>query len=127
LLPHIRKTMPWSLVVSGMLRMSYVTDVLRAMMVQHGLSAEEYRRIHMEANMRITLCLLKSPFVLRQLMLRPTMDTLPGDDVGDPLAPPDPANMRASARRASARSAGLTASTASAAAHPASAVAAREH
>jgi hypothetical protein len=27
------------------------------------------------------LWLLKSPFLLRQLMLRPTMDTLLGDDV----------------------------------------------
>jgi len=28
------------------------------------------------------LCLLKCPFLLRQLMLRATMDTLLGDDVG---------------------------------------------
>ena len=31
------------------------------------------------------LCLLKSPFLLRQLMLWPTMDTLLGDDVGAPV------------------------------------------
>jgi hypothetical protein len=49
--------------------------------------------------------------LLRQLMLRPTMDTPLGDDVGDSLAPPDPANVGAFARRASARSAGLAAST----------------
>jgi hypothetical protein len=36
------------------------------------------------------LCLLKSPFLLQQLMLQPTTDTLLGDDVGACLAPPDP-------------------------------------
>ena len=49
-------------------------------------------------------------------------DPLLGDDVGASLAPSDPANMGAVARRATARSAGLTASTAGAAAHPASSV-----
>ena len=41
-------------------------------------------------------------------------------------APPDPANMGAFARRAPARSPGVAAPTAGAAAHPAAAVAARE-
>jgi hypothetical protein len=39
------------------------------------------------------------PFLLRQLMLRPTMDTLLGDDVRAPLAPPDSARTSAFARR----------------------------
>ena len=66
------------------------------------------------------------PFLLRQLMLQPTMHTLPGDDVGACLALPDPPNMGAFARRAPARSAGLTAPTAGAATLSAAAVAARE-
>jgi len=72
------------------------------------------------------LCLLKSPFLLRQLMLRPTMDTLLGDDVRAPVLPPDYANMGACARRAPARSPGVTAPTVGAAAHAATTVAARE-
>jgi hypothetical protein len=46
------------------------------------------------------LWLLKSPFLLRQLMLRPPMDTLPGDDAGNALAPPYAPNVDAFARRA---------------------------
>src|SRR6266446_3679577 len=71
------------------------------------------------------LCLPKSPFLLRQLMLQPTMDTLLGDYVGACLAPPDSPHMGAFAHRAPARGAGLAAPTARAAALPASAVAAR--
>ena len=37
------------------------------------------------------LCLLKRPFLLRRLMLWPTMDTLLGDDVGAPVPPHDAA------------------------------------
>jgi hypothetical protein len=73
----------------------------------------------------IGLWLLKSPFLLRQLMLQPTMDTLLGDDVGAFRAPPDPPHMGAFARRAPARGAGLAALTARAAALTATAVAAR--
>jgi hypothetical protein len=73
------------------------------------------------------LCLLKNPLLVRQLMLRPTMETLLGDDVDAALAPPDPPKIGAFARRASARSTGVTAPTASAAAQPTAAVAAREH
>jgi NAD(P)-dependent dehydrogenase (short-subunit alcohol dehydrogenase family) len=74
---------------------------------------------------KYVLWILKSPFLLRQLMLQPTMDTLLGDDVGACLAPSDP-HMGAFARRAPARVAGLAAPTARAGALPASAVAARE-
>jgi len=73
------------------------------------------------------LSLLKRPFSLRQLMLRPTMDTLLNDDVVACVAPPDPPNMGAFARHAPARSAGLAAPTAGVATHSASTVAAREH
>jgi putative transposase len=51
----------------------------------------------------VSVCLPKTPFLLRQLMLRPTIDTLLGD-VGATFRPPDAANMRAFARRAPARS-----------------------
>jgi hypothetical protein len=72
------------------------------------------------------LCLPRSPFLLRQLMLQPAMDTLLGDDVGDCLAPPDPSHMGAFARCTSTRGAGLAAPATGAAAHQASAVASRE-
>src|SRR5947208_8860289 len=75
---------------------------------------------------RESVCLLKSPFLLRRLMLRPTMDTLLGDDVGAPVLPPGRANMGAFARRAPARGPGVTTPTASAAAHAAAARAAHE-
>lgn len=35
----------------------------------------------MVSNVSGALCLLKSPFLLPELMLRPTVDTLPADDV----------------------------------------------
>src|SRR5260370_8662874 len=57
-------------------------------------------------------------------MLRPTMDTLPGDDLGASFPPSDPPHIGVFARRAPARSAGLTAPTAGPAAHSASTVAA---
>ena len=56
-----------------------------------------------------TLCLLKSPFLLRQLMLRPRMGTLLGDDVGVRIFPPDPASICAFPCRASARDPGVAA------------------
>jgi len=65
------------------------------------------------------LWLLKSPFLLPQLMLRPTMDTLLRDDIGVCLAPPDRPNMGAVARRAPARRAGLAAPATGTAAHQA--------
>ena len=43
--------------------------------------------------------LLKSPFSLRALTLRPTADTLLGDYVGVPVRSPDPAKIGALARR----------------------------
>ena len=73
-----------------------------------------------------THCLLKSPFLLRQLMLRPTMDTLLSDDIRAPLASPDPTRIGTFARRAPSRGACVTAPTTGAAANAASAVAARE-
>src|ERR1700680_154476 len=72
------------------------------------------------------LWLLKSPTLLRQLMLQPTMDTLLGDDVGACLAPPDPPHMGAFARRAPARVAGLAPPTERSAALAGSAIAARQ-
>jgi hypothetical protein len=41
------------------------------------------------------LCLPKSPFLLRQLMLRAAMGTLLGHDVGAALTPPDAPNIDA--------------------------------
>jgi hypothetical protein len=81
------------------------------------------RRRHV--TLECSLCLLKSLFLLRQLMLQPPMDTLPGDDVGTCLASPDPPHMGAFARRASARGTGLAAPAADTAALPGSAVAVR--
>ena len=49
------------------------------------------------------LCLLKSPFLLRQLMLPAAMATILGHDVGAALAPPDPANVGAFAPRSSSK------------------------
>ena len=48
------------------------------------------------------LCLLKSPFLLPVLMLRPTMDTLLADDVRFCVAVPDVPNLRAITGRAAA-------------------------
>jgi hypothetical protein len=86
--------------------------------VQSGISAAR--------NATTRLCLPKRPFLLRQLMLQPTMDTLLGDDVGACLARPDPPLMGAFARRAPARVAGLAPPTERSAALAASAIAARE-
>jgi hypothetical protein len=82
------------------------------------------RRVASEGS--TTLSLLKTPFLLLSLMLRPIVDTLLDDDVCPPLAPPDPARIGTLARRAPARGAGVAAPTAGAAANPASAVAARD-
>jgi hypothetical protein len=49
------------------------------------------------------LCLLKRPFLVPQLMLRPTLDTHLCDDVRAPFAAPDLATIGAFARRAPAR------------------------
>jgi hypothetical protein len=57
------------------------------------------------------LCLLKTPFLVRQLMLRPTLDTHLCDDVRAPFAAPDLARIGAFARRAPARGAGVAAPT----------------
>jgi hypothetical protein len=51
--PFIRTMIPWSQVVSGMLRMSYVTDVLRAMEKQFSFGEDTYKRIHTAANIAI--------------------------------------------------------------------------
>src|SRR6202163_371120 len=59
-------------------------------------------------------------------MLRPTMDTLSSHEVGARLVPPDPPNGGTFARRAPARSAGLAAPVAGAAAHATATSAARE-
>ena len=48
------------------------------------------------------LSLLKSPFLLLPLMVRPIVDTVLGDDVRAPLAPSDPTRMGAFARSAPA-------------------------
>src|SRR3990170_6589335 len=72
---------------------------------------------------RRALRLLKSPFLLRPLMLRLPIDTLPGDHVGAPVAPSDPADLGAFTRCAATRSLCVTAPTAGAAAHPTASVA----
>lgn len=53
------------------------------------------------------LCLLKRPFLLPPLMLRPTTATLLGDDLRSDLVPVDPQRIRAIARRVAPRSARL--------------------
>lgn len=52
-LPLFHQPVPWPEIVSGMLRMSYTTDVLRAMDKQLGLGEDAYRKIHTEANLAI--------------------------------------------------------------------------
>jgi hypothetical protein len=52
-LPSIRATIPWSQVVTGMLRMSYVTDVLRELQRRFSFSDDLCRAIQFEANMMI--------------------------------------------------------------------------
>jgi len=51
--PLLKTMISWPQVVSGMLRMSYVTDVLRAMQKQITLKKDDYMRIHTEANITI--------------------------------------------------------------------------
>jgi hypothetical protein len=53
-LPSIRATIPWSQVVTGMLRMSYVTDVLRELQRRFSFSDDLCRATQFEANMMIT-------------------------------------------------------------------------
>jgi len=53
-LPSIRATIPWSQVVTGMLRMSYVTDVLKELQRRFSFSDGLCRAIQFEANMMIT-------------------------------------------------------------------------
>jgi len=72
------------------------------------------------------LCLLKSPFLLRPLMLHLPIDTLPGSHVGAPVDSVDPANMGAFARRASTRNPGVAAPNAGAAARPPAEATARQ-
>ena len=57
------------------------------------------------------LSLLKSLFLLRQLMLRLTMDTLLVDHVRAPVRPPDSPNVRAFPPDAPIRNLGVTAPT----------------
>ena len=52
-LPLLTTIMPWSQVIGGMLRMSYVTDVLRTMQKQFQLSEDDYTKIHNAANIAI--------------------------------------------------------------------------
>jgi len=51
--PLLRTMISWSQVVSGMLRMSYVTDVLRTFEKQYSLCEDDYYRIHSAANIAI--------------------------------------------------------------------------
>jgi hypothetical protein len=53
LLPHINNLMPWSQVVAGMLRMSYVTDVLRRLAVDYPITETIHKSVHTEANIMI--------------------------------------------------------------------------
>jgi hypothetical protein len=52
-LPLLDTMMPWSQVIGGMLRMSYVTDVLRTLQKQSQLSLNDYMEIHKAANLAI--------------------------------------------------------------------------
>jgi hypothetical protein len=51
--PFLRTMFPWSQVVSGMLRMSYVTDVLMTMEKLFSFGEDAYKRIHTAANIAI--------------------------------------------------------------------------
>lgn len=53
LLPHFKAIVPWSQVVSGMLRMSYVTDVLLKMQKLLQFDGDVYKTIHTQANIAI--------------------------------------------------------------------------
>jgi hypothetical protein len=52
-LPSLNATMPWSQVVSGMLRMSYVTDVLKEMQRRFFFGDDLYHAIHTKVNTTI--------------------------------------------------------------------------
>lgn len=52
-LPLLNTMIPWSQVVSGMLRMSYVTDILRELEKPLSISEDTYREIHTAANIAI--------------------------------------------------------------------------
>jgi hypothetical protein len=52
-LPLLTTMMPWSQVIGGMLRMSYVTDVLRTLQKQLHLRLDDYFKIHASANTAI--------------------------------------------------------------------------
>jgi hypothetical protein len=52
-IPLLRTMISWSQVVGGMLRMSYVTEVLRAFEKTHSLAEDDYRKIHTAANITI--------------------------------------------------------------------------
>ena len=52
-LPMLNATIPWTEVIAGMLRMSYVTDVLRTLQGRLQIPNGTYRRLHVEANMAI--------------------------------------------------------------------------
>jgi hypothetical protein len=52
-LPLFKWPIPWTEVVSGMLRMSYVTDVVRALEARFQFGETAYRRIHTDANAAI--------------------------------------------------------------------------
>jgi hypothetical protein len=51
--PILNVPIPWSEVVAGMLRMSYVTDVLRALQEQLRIPPETVRALHVAANQAI--------------------------------------------------------------------------
>lgn len=111
-LPLLSSMMPWSQVIGGMLRMSYVTDVLRTLQKQFQLSLDDYNKIHIAANLAINSFqphwfeeLLKSVAVaastpedkIRETWLRTCYftDTLHYVHLGQPehifVAPPDSA------------------------------------
>ena len=54
-LPRLNATIPWAEVVAGMLRMSYVTDVLRTLEDQLQMTQDTYRSVHTRANVAITM------------------------------------------------------------------------
>jgi len=52
-IPSVKATIPWSQVVTGMLRMSYLTDVLREFQRQFSFADNLYLTIHTEVNSTI--------------------------------------------------------------------------
>jgi hypothetical protein len=107
-------------------------DQLREELVQRCYRPQRPRKVGIPKEggkvrqLSIPLCLLKSPFLLRQLMLRAAVGTLLDHDLGAALALPDLANSGVVARRAPARNPGLAAPVGGAAAHPTAASPARE-